>query len=530
MGKHTTTPAMPDCAFSRVWGIRNQTPRSAVLLALPCLLLTAATARAAGLYYDPSLLVRETITDNANFGVGPVAARDDITELMPSLVVRSIGENLTLDGRLSADGIDYRYRTEPNRVLPNGGISGELQAFDGHFLLDAAAMAGQNLDSIFLANSAAATSYNTFTTGNFRLGPAIKGQLPGGATYTLRADDSLIRGFGGTASGAPGVDTNLARGTLDVDALPRPLGWTVHGQTSETSYQTGQVPISRESLGRVILKGQMEGQLVLDVRGGVEHENFLSDEATHALEGAGLTWQPSPRTKVDVQAEHRFFGTYWDYGARHSTPNIGINLTGSQDVLTTAEVIFSQPSLGHDMAALLDAMLMESVPDPIERARAVQELMVQQSLPEANASAAQTYEPTPMRVASHRGVLTWLGREDAVDVSYYEVRMRLPYLISSAFVPAGFTGENLQRGTSLTVIHHLGPFTNVSVTGGEHRVDGLGATNGQYTRGDALTLQLNRRFATHTDFFLGGRLQAVEFSALPATREKAGFLGASHHF
>lgn len=182
------------------------------------------------------------------------------------------------------------------------------------------------------------------------------------------------------------------------------------------------------------------------------------------------------------------------------------------------------------MAALLDSMLMESVPDPIQRARAVQELMVQQSLPEANASAAQTYEPTPMRVSSNRGVLTWLGREDAVDVSFYEVRMRLPHLIASSFIPAGFTGENLQRGVSLTVIHHFGPFTNASVTAGEHRVDGLGATNGQYTRGDAVTAQLNRRFGLHTEFFVGGRLQAAEFSALPATREKAGFLGASHHF
>jgi len=340
----------------------------------------------------------------------------------------------------------------------------------------------------------------------------------------------LIRGFGGTASGAPGVDTNLARGTLDVDALPRPIGWTVHAQTSATTYQTGSVPISRESLGRVVLKEQFEGQVVLDVRAGREQENFIDSGGPHAIEGAGLTWQPSPRTKVDAQAEHRFFGAYLDYAARHSTPSLGINLSGSQDMLTTAEVIFSQPSIGHDMAALLDAMLMETVPDPIQRARAVQELMVQQSLPEANASAAQTYEPTPMRVSSNRGVLTWLGREDTVDVSYYEVRMRLPRLISDTFVPAGFTGENLQRGLSMTVIHHLGPFTNVSLTGGEHRVDGLGATNGQYTRGDAVTLQINRRFASHTEFFFGGRLQAAEFSALPATREKAGFLGGSHHF
>ena len=497
---------------------------------LPCLLLAAASARAAGLYYDPSVLVRETVTDNANFGVGPIATRDDITELVPSLVVRSIGEHLTVDGRMSADLIDYRYRTEPNRVLPNGGFSGQLEAFDGHFFLDAAALAAQNLNSIFLASSAAATSYNTFSTGNFRLGPAIKGQLPGGATYTLRADDSLIRGFGGAASGAPGVDTNLARGTLDVDALPRPFGWTVHGQTSATTYQTGPVPISRESLARAVLKEQVEGQLVLDVRGGGEHENFVSDVPTHAFEGAGVTWQPSPRTKVDAQAEHRFFGTYYDYSARHSTPSLGINLSGSQDVLTTSEVIFSQPSIGHDMAALLDAMLMETVPDPVQRARAVQELMVQQSLPEANASAAQTYEPTPMRVSSNRGVLTWLGREDTVDLSYYEVHMQLPHEISPAFVPAGFTGENRQRGASLTVIHHLGPFTNVSVTGGEHRVDGLGATNGQYTRGDAVTVQMNRRLSTHTEFFIGGRLQAVEFSALPATREKGALLGGSHHF
>jgi uncharacterized protein (PEP-CTERM system associated) len=520
------TPRPPAPRWRGVPALRAALPVPALAAALLC-----AGPAPAAVFVDPSLVVRETATSNANYGVGPAAESDDLTELIPAIVLRAVDPHLTVNGNLAVDAVDYRRRSEPNRVLPSGGFEGILQTLDDHFYVDAAISMAQYRSSIFAASPDSPTTYNTFTSGNARVSPIYKALLPGGVLLVLRADQSWMRGVGVAGSlGASDVDSNLARESVDLDSVPHPYGWSAHAETSATSYLSSGIAATRETLARGIAKATWAEDWILGLRLGVEQENFLTSTAARAIYGAGLTWQPSARTSLELVDERRFFGNGWTYGFRHTESRLGINLSGGRDVLTTAESILALPALGHDMSALLDAMLLSSTPDPIERARAVQQLLAQQNLPAANAAAFEAFEPTPVLVTSHRAALTWLGRESALSLSLYDVRTQLPGDLAAAVIVPGFSGENVQRGALLMLSRHLSPYTTVSASGTVTITDGLGSTNGSYTRQNGLTAQVNHHLGPRTEFFVGARLQAIESDVTPQAREKAAFVGAGHHF
>lgn len=492
-------------------------------------LLAAAPGQAASIFIDSSITARETATNNANYGIGPLSQSDDLTELVPAIVLRSVSPRLTVNGNLMVDAIDYRRDTEPDRVLPNGGFEGLLDVYDGHFYVDAAASASQYRAAIFGVNPEVPTTYDTFTTTNERLSPIYKGALPGGVLFVVRADESWIRGLG-SGSGAADIDSNLARESLDMDSAPRPFGWSAHAESSQTSYIATDIPTTRETLARFIAKGAFAEEWILGLRAGVEQENFLRNTGARAIAGAGLDWQPSQRTSLEVDAERRFFGAGWTYAVKHVVSTFGLELQGGRDVLTTAESIFATPATGHDMAQLVDAMLLSTTPDPIERAREVQQLLAQQELPDSNAAAYKVFEPTPVQITEHRGALTWIGRRNSASLSAYAVRTVLPGDISPAYVSPDFVGENAQRGLALSLSHRLTEDTTLTGIGRVTITDGVGATKGLYTRQNSLSLQLTHRLGPRTDVFAGARVQAIESDVTAQARERAVLVGATHHF
>lgn len=522
---HTADRAAPGsgCQWSRSlpWGLA--VPAAAAAASL----LAAAPASADNLFIAPSLLWRETYTTNANFGIAPVAKSDLISELVPSIVVFGLTKDLQVSGHLDVDAIDYLHGSEPDGVLPTGGMEATFEGLDRHFFLDAAAAANQGRQNVFAATPTGPSTYNVFTDETYRVSPYFKGELPGQVVYLVRSDNALERAFGTYASV---VDARLAMQSIDLDHAPRPLGWTVHLESSETDYTDSTTPLIRDSLGRVILKAAPDPQLIFSARGGAEQENYLVDTRPRAIYGAGVEWRPTERSDIEAVGEKRFFGTQWDYGIKHHTAALIINIAGGRDVVTSAQTVFALP-IGGDMAALLDSILIPTHPDPVERAGAVQQLLSQQNLPQTLAAGTTIFATAPVLLTSNKGSITWLGRRDAIALAVYDLRTQvLPANLSSLFTAVTESDQNEQKGTELTLTHHLTPFTSLTADGRIFKIEGIGATSGVYTRQNALTLQLNNALTLRTSAFVGGRLQAIESNVTPNARERAAIVGLSHRF
>ena len=490
-------------------------------------LFAATPAAADNLFVAPSILWRETYTSNAAFGIAPEAKSDLISELVPSIVLFGLTKNLQVSLNLVLDAIDYRHRTEPDAVLPNGGADLSFQGLDRHFFVDAAAIANQGRENVFAATPLAPSTYNEFTVEGYRLSPYFKGELPGEMVYVLRSDNALERSFGNLA---PTVDARLALQSIDLDHVPHPLGWTLHAESSETQYTDSTVPILRQELGRAILKVAPDPQIVVSARGGIERENYLLSTGPWAIYGGGLEWRPSDRTSFEAIGERRFFGTEWDYGIKHREQALTVSVAGGRDVVTSAQTVFALP-IGGDMAALLDSILVPTHPDPVERASAVQALLAQQNLPQTLAAGSTIYASAPVLLTSNKAALVWLARRDTVSLSIYDMRTQvLPGNLSALLTAVTESDQNDQRGIDLTLTHHLTPYTSVSADGRESKIEGIGSTSGVYTRQNAATVQLNNSLSPRTGAFVGIRVQAIESNVTPNARERAVLAGLRHQF
>ncbi|HYA65996.1 MAG TPA: TIGR03016 family PEP-CTERM system-associated outer membrane protein, partial [Burkholderiaceae bacterium] len=409
-------------------------------------LLAATPASADNLFVAPSLLWRETYTDNATFGISQQAQNDVISELIPSLVLFGLTKNLQVSVNMQVDAIDYLHGTEPSGLLPTGGVEATFQGLDQHFFLDASALATQGRENVYAATPAGPSTYNVFTTEAYRASPYVKGELPGNVLYLIRSDNFLQRAFGTYAAV---VDSRLTMQSIDLDHIPRPLGWSVHGEASQTNYTSSTTPIIRQELAVGIVKVAPDPQLVISGRGGIEQEDYLVDTQPSSVYGGGLEWRPDDRTSLEGLGQHRFYGTQWDYGFKHREHFLAVTFSGGRDVVTSAQTVFALP-VGGDMAALLDSILLPDHPDPVERAGAVQALLAQQNLPNTLAAGSTIYAPAPVLLTSNKGALTWIATRDTISLSGYQMRTQLvPAAINPQYIVVSEADQNNQFGADL---------------------------------------------------------------------------------
>jgi uncharacterized protein (PEP-CTERM system associated) len=509
--------------------LRKPLPPGVAGRALALLFLAASLpARADSLFLEPTILERETFSSDANFATTSQRESDVISELVPSLYVRSVTKRLTFNANVVLDGIDYLHHSEPDRIQPSGNVDAVLEAVEKHLFFDAAAIANQERVNVFAATPSGPSTYNTFTEANYRFSPVFKGEVGEDIVYVIRADNGWVRQFGGGAANL--IDSRLGKQSAEISQVPKPLGWTFSAESSQTDFTDSNDPIVRESIGRAIVKLAPDQHWIVSARGGVEQENYLVDTGARGVVGAGVEWHPSERTQVEAIAEHRFFGAHWVYGAQQRADWFIVHVAGGRDVVTTAQSIFAVPP-GGDMATMLDAMLADSIPDPIERARAVQGLLAAQNLPDAVASAMTIFSPAPMLVTDNKAAITLLGKQTALSISAYVLRTEpLTDGVASAFLVSGPAYDNEQKGVNATITRHISPYTSLTLFGQVNEVVSLGAASGEQTRGNDLTLQLTHELSPRSKCFVGARLQAIESNVTSDAREKAAFLGISHRF
>lgn len=479
-------------------------------------------------YLQAGFALNETYTDNPLFGQQAEAPSELVSEFVPSLVLRSNGRRLKADADIQLDAIDYLHHTLPDAVLPRGGAEGTLEAVEQHLYVNAAVLANQTLNEVAGASPVQPSNFNTFTYVNYRLSPYWRGELPGGVIYLVRSDNGWLRATG--ATGASTVDSQLADETAELDRLPSPLGWTVRLQTVRTSYVDPTVPDTRETSGRVFLKAEADQQWIFGVIGGAEAENYLVQESGHPIYGASLEWRPAQRTQVSIEDERRFFGAHWQYTVRHHSGSFVLSMAGYRDVETASQSVFATSTVGQ-MQTMLDSMLSESVPDPIERAAAIQNLFAQQNVSEELSAAATIFGSFPLMQTTNQAALTWIGRRNSVTYNAFASRIQpLPESMTTFTIPGGELLRNEQIGQDLSFNHRLTPWTSVTLNGQYRTTFGIAEATGSQTHQATGQLRLDHEFTPRTHAYLGARMQFIESNVVTNSREKALLCGFNHRF
>jgi uncharacterized protein (PEP-CTERM system associated) len=450
--------------------------RRTALATLGCLGCTAP-ALAENWRTTATASVRETYTNNVDYTSQGANTSDFATSLAAGLIVRGEGARVQLNGSLAASWQLYARESHNNSIAPRVNLLGRVEAIENVAFVEAEASVAQTFATPFgpqPADLVNATN-NRYTSQTYRISPYIQGRVPGtSVTYQLRDDNiwTIASQFGDSSvRDLPNTYLNELKGS--VSSAGTPAGWT--GEFERTHY----APSGGDAVGSytiAVARGigtyKVDPQLQVSLRAGYEKDRFPLSGSQNVIYGAGGQWNPTDRTKISGFWEHRFFGSSYSLDASHRLPRVSMSAKFARQLNTYPQSALTIPA-GADVAAFVDAAFTTRIPDPAERALAVQQFLAQSALPPTLA--------TPVNVFSAQVQLQTTGNVTAVLLgARHSIALNAFYLKSVAISGEGsplppalqFGQDSTQSGGGASYSHRITSHTNLTASATYSRTEG----------------------------------------------------------
>jgi len=509
-------------------------PVSALALAIVggMALLASASSRAERWSVDAGVNSDLTYTSNADLGGATTGAADTILAVRPRIRLLGEGARLRISGSAALNAVGYAQNTQSSRLNPEVDLEANLQAIERFLFIDASVRATQESANPFGPRpEGGATNENSVTTTAVRIAPRIEGTTPGLIKYRLVSENGWTNNFNAPAIVAPNAVGYFGQHTLAIGREPGPFGWKLEAQESETRYRESSLEPLRVGLVRATVGYQVNSDLILGLRGGREHTNFTTNSGDNGgnIYGVDLRWQPSPRTQLTAWEEHRFFGSSWRLDLAYRTPRLALTVASSRQIDTSPQSLLDLPAT-QNVAALLDAIFSARFPDPIERARLVNDVIAQRGLPTSTLQPISIQAQRLSVLQQTTASATILGVRNSLSFSAYRSRIEDAVDSGPLAIDTGLT-NNQQYGASVAFAHRLTPVTDVIAAAEWSHIESLVA-GGERSIQRTLRLRLTRALSLKTVVYAGARARSFDSStaAVVPSDEIAGFVGIDHRF
>lgn len=489
-----------------------------------CLALGAGGARAQSPAISASIGGELAWSNNINQAAPSLAESELSLSLSPSLGFNYRSGRLQLGGTAGLTAYHYFGNAQPDKVYPNIGLTGSLEAIERFLFIDAAVTGQPQFLNPFGPQSTGQVSSNLYSAYTYQVAPTIKGKTLGDVDYLVRSDSrwsttAAESGLGNTYQWD--VNARLSR-------APKPLGWSFELERKALNQEN--IPDYLNELGRVVASYLVAEDLSLSLRGGYEQTDYGLIHDSGAVYGGGFSWRPTPRTDVTGYWEQRFFGNSWQASASHRMPFLSFNLATSRDVSTTPQTLFTLPA-GANVFDALDALMTTRIPDPATRAAAARRIILQEGLPIALASPVPIYGQNVALQTRYEAGTTLYGQRNSISLNVFYLRTEA---ISGSGVnlPPALTliNNSVQRGVGLTASHRLTPFTSVSAGASVQRTQGIGQYSAEESKQFNANLRLTQQLAPRLTGSFGLRYQRYESNVQTDFNETAALIGLSYAF
>ena len=418
---------------------------------------------------EPFATVTETLTDSYNAGATSKSA-DSVTQLTGGLAVRGRSAHVRgfLDYALTQ--VIYLRHGSENKLQHALNANGQADLLDGRLLLDAGANISRQAVSAFGSGATESdrVNGNTVETRTLRLAPTLRGQFNGVLNYRTQFGWVDTRASGG------GIGSNTGTSaSLNVSPVQRSqLNWAGDLFHATNDYDGARSITSDRAYGTAIMDIE---SLDLQLRGsgGVESSNYASaSREKHTTWGAGLVWEPSPRTRVDAMLERRAYGNSHQLSAQYRTPRTAWSLTSSRSLDQSNGAQTGSLGTAYNLFA---AQLSSAYPDPAQRDAAVVALLQRFGIP-ANAAVNIGYLTAATTVTDRLEFsAVWQAARDAATFTLARIDSRRVDTLSSVIDDLSRSAAVHTRQASLTLSHQLYPGSLLSVTGALSNASGDGA-------------------------------------------------------
>lgn len=473
-----------------------------------------------------SVSAQTSWTDNAGLQGAAVAVEDVITEVTPSLSVRAIGRRFRLTGDIGATAVNYLNETQRDRVLPRVRLLGNLEAIERLVFLDASVATAQLAEDPFIGRAEGTSTVNTFTTTTYAVSPYIDWRMSPRSRVLVRSENSRTETRGASS---PIRDGTFSRQQVRFDVLPQPLGLTVEGERNDSRFSGLSQDTLLQKIARVIGSYAPAPEWVLNVRGGYEENVFGGlSRVDESIYGGGFQWRPTERTVVRAVGEHRFFGTGWEAAFSHRMPWLAWNLRTARDLSTSPQELLTLTTSGN-VTSLLDAIFTTRYPDPVERARVVQDLIRRQGLPTSIGGPLTIYTQQAFILTGRSITIGFLGLTNTLSFTAGYLRIEGAFPDAIVLSPTG-VGNSEQLASALTYARRISPFSAISLTAGRTYIRGLRDGAVQETRQRATSLVFTHQLSSRAEVLIGARRRLSDSATAEDYTENGAFVGFSKRF
>ena len=459
-------------AASPAWATPRR-PVSARAFAGMGLVLAATPILAEPLHFSASARVTETYTTNVDYTAQGQAKSDFFTEISAGLNIsgETGGKRLKINGSIGLGQALYIGRPQNNNIVPNVNVAARLEAIENFAFVDARAVIVPTFSSPFAAQPAniANATQNRYTQQAYSVSPSIRGVFGSNnnLSYQVRDDNlwTVASGFGDTSTAVPNTYVNQFNASLS--SPTQPVGWTL--DYARSYYDNGLRSASGLGQGgtfttqsvSLAVPYRIDPQIQISAKAGAESNQYPLTSSRNLTYGVGGQWSPTDRTQVSGNLDHRFFGAGYSAQISHRLPNVALSASLSRGLSSFPALAFSLPA-GASINQYLDLALATRIPDPIERAIAVQQFLARTGLPATLGSPLNYYtaSSTLQRSAAMTAVL--IGGTNSVSLSLFNVQSEAISDPGAALPPAlRFAQNNTQTGG--TVAYSRSFFGRVSL-------------------------------------------------------------------
>ncbi|HET8870042.1 MAG TPA: TIGR03016 family PEP-CTERM system-associated outer membrane protein [Aquabacterium sp.] len=452
--------------------------------------------------------------------------REWVTQVTPGLKVNARGNNSLVQGEVKADAYYYSKGTRPDQVIPTGQLLGRTESRDTGVGIEGAWTARQEPD-LFASNSDSGLIQRGYATTEWRVSPFFERKLSAETTAKARVDQTWVHSnrIGSTTPDRP--DTQVTAGQASLARRPVPFGYEL-GVNHQTTHVTGQSdPVLTQSIGRAKGLYALTPDLEVGALIGHESDKVLLDSYNDRVHGWLVRWTPEERTLLDAQVEHRFFGQAWQVNASHRMPWLALSGTFNRTATTYGSSL-GTVAQGSTVRDLFDAMLTTYIPDPAERAKAVDDIITTKKLSTSINGIRDIYNLNAQLRKEASGRMVIMGRRNTLSLSAGRVDAE-PLTASVALLTSATTSRQYFFYSELN--HQLTPTSRLIANLRWNRLHNSPVGQPyEFARSFSWSTAYSTDLAPRTSATVGLRRQISHSTKTGESDESAAFAGLGYRF
>lgn len=483
-------------ALSVAVACRRHRREVAGLLALTALALAALDAHAQqrGTTVSTGFTATQLFTDNRAITATDRQA-DAVTVLTPSVRIASRSGRVQGSIDYSLSGVLYARDSSANTI--QNALAARLAAelIERHGYLDVRASIGQQAVSALGTQSSRTTTVNDNRAELRTLGvaPSLRGRLFGNVDVEARLDSSWSSSSGNAAGDIASNRASLRIGSDrgsrvgagsggraqadDRGGASAKLGWSLDASRSISDYDRGR-RTTEDRLVALVSYTPQPGLRLFTTAGREWNDIQTIDQRGYSNYGGGVNWQPTPRTRLGLQVERRYFGNSHSFNFSHRLRRAIVSYADSRSALNSTAGVGATLSV-YD---LYFAQFASLEPDPVLRDVLVRTFLRAAGL-DPNQRLTGGFINAAVSVQRSRNLsLAWQGRRNSAVLTAFSTATERADTLSNAQDDLSQVGELRQQGWSLSLSHRLTATSSVVLSLSEQRTPSRGGVSGNDLR------------------------------------------------